>query len=97
MFTGMRHTAVLVLGCVLLAVMLAACGGGPSDAEIEANYAAALSPVVSEMEQSLQIVQDTLEKLGDEVTRWANDEVCQGRRENVPVGRSKTVPLNAAG
>ena len=26
---GIRHTAVLILGCVLLAVALAACGGGP--------------------------------------------------------------------
>lgn len=72
-----RHTVVLVLGFVLFAVMLAACGGGPSDAEIEANYAAALSPVVSDMEQSLQIVQDNLEKIGDEVTLWANDEVSE--------------------
>ena len=27
MVTGMRHTAVLVLGFVLLAVVMAACGG----------------------------------------------------------------------
>ena len=66
MLVTMRYTALLALGCVLLAVMLAACGGGPSDAEIEANYAAALSPVVSDMEQSLQIVQDTLEKIGSD-------------------------------
>ena len=28
MLTGVRHTAVLVLGCLLVAVALAACGGG---------------------------------------------------------------------
>ena len=38
--TGMRHKAVLVLGCLLVAVALAACGGGPSEAEIEATVVA---------------------------------------------------------
>ena len=38
--TGMRHTAVLVLGCLLVAVALAACGGGPSEAEIEVTVVA---------------------------------------------------------
>ena len=37
MVTGMRHMAVLVLGCVLLTLALAACGGVPSDADIEAT------------------------------------------------------------
>jgi hypothetical protein len=40
MVTGIRHTAVLVLGCLLVAVALAACGGGPSEAEIEATVVA---------------------------------------------------------
>jgi serine protease DegQ len=35
--TGVKHTVVLVLGCVLFAVALVACGGGPSEAEIEAT------------------------------------------------------------
>ena len=34
--TGMRHKAVLVLGCGLLAVVIA-CGGGPSEADIDAT------------------------------------------------------------
>ena len=32
MLTGIRHTAVLVLGCLLLALALAACGGTPEPA-----------------------------------------------------------------
>ena len=32
----MRYTAVLVLGSALVVVALAACGGGPSEADIEA-------------------------------------------------------------
>ena len=35
-----RHTAVLALGCTLLAVALSACGGGPSEADIEATVEA---------------------------------------------------------
>ena len=40
MFTWIRHKAVLVLGCLLVAVALAACGGGPSEAEIDATVEA---------------------------------------------------------
>jgi len=38
MLAGMRHTAIL--GCMLFVVTLAACGGGPSEAEIEATVEA---------------------------------------------------------
>ena len=34
-----KHTAVLVLGCLLVALVMA-CGGGPSEAEIEATVVA---------------------------------------------------------
>ena len=40
MLAGMRHTAIL--GCMLFAVTLAACGGGPSEADIEATVEARL-------------------------------------------------------
>ena len=39
MVTGIRHKAVLVLGCLLVAVVMA-CGGGPSEAESEATVEA---------------------------------------------------------
>ena len=38
--TGMRHIAVLVLGCVLLTLALSACGRGPSEVDIEATVVA---------------------------------------------------------
>ena len=37
---GMRHIAVLVLGGVLLALALSACGRGPSEVDIEATVLA---------------------------------------------------------
>ena len=40
MLAGIRHTAVLLLGLVLVAVALSACGDGPSEAEIEATVVA---------------------------------------------------------
>ena len=43
MLTGIRHKALLALGCLLLAVMLAACGGGSQVVDIptpEAKVAA---------------------------------------------------------
>ena len=40
MVTVIRHKAVIALVCVL--VVLAACGGGPSEAEIEATVEARL-------------------------------------------------------
>ena len=41
MIIAIRHKALLALGCVLLAVMLAACGGsGPFEADIEATVEA---------------------------------------------------------
>ena len=40
MLTGIRHTVVLLLGCLLLTLALAACGGGPSEGEIEATVVA---------------------------------------------------------
>ena len=43
MLLGIRHTAVLVLGSVLLTMALAACGRGPSEAEIEATGEARLN------------------------------------------------------
>ena len=43
MVTGIRHTAVLVLGCVLLAVMLAACGDSQPLPDIEATVQARLN------------------------------------------------------
>ena len=43
MLTGIRHTAVLALGCVVVALALAACGGGPSEADIEATVEARLN------------------------------------------------------
>ena len=36
--TGVKHTVVLVLGCVLFAVALVGCGGGPSEAEKAITY-----------------------------------------------------------
>ena len=42
MLSGMRHTAVLVLGCLLLAVVIA-CGGTPEPAvDVEATVQARL-------------------------------------------------------
>ena len=40
MLTGIRNTAVLLLGLVLVAVALSACGDGPSEADIEATVVA---------------------------------------------------------
>ena len=37
MLNKMRHTSLLLLGCVLA---ITACGGGPSDAEIDASVEA---------------------------------------------------------
>ena len=36
--TGVKHTVVLVLRCVLFAVALVACGGGPFEAEKAITY-----------------------------------------------------------
>ena len=47
--TVMRHTAVLVLGCLLLALALAACGRGPSEAEIEATVEARIEQKQAEV------------------------------------------------
>ncbi len=43
MRTRIRHTAVLVLGCLLLALTLASCGSSPSEGEIEATLEARLN------------------------------------------------------
>ena len=40
MVSTMRHKALPALGCMLLVVMLAACGGGASEADIEATVEA---------------------------------------------------------
>ena len=39
MWGGMRHTTVLVLGSLLVALVMA-CGSGPSETEIEATMEA---------------------------------------------------------
>jgi hypothetical protein len=98
MLSGMRHTAVLVLGLVLV-VVVSACGDTQPLQDIEAtvepkreatvgteaqnteenseyvDYGAALSPVMSTMEQSLQVVEDTIFGIVTETTRHANGEV----------------------
>ena len=43
MLAEMRHTAVLVLGCLLVTLTLASCGGSPSEGEIEATVEARLN------------------------------------------------------
>ena len=53
MVTGIRHTAVLVLGCVLLALALSACGGTPQPTpaptpDIEATVEARVETRVAE-------------------------------------------------
>ena len=57
MLSGMRHTAVLVLGCLLVALVMA-CGGGPSEAEIEATVVARIDE--KQAEDGL-VIQDTSE------------------------------------
>ena len=60
MLTGIRHKAVLVLGCLLVAVALA-CGGGPPEAEIEAT-------VEARVEEALEVTCDQF--LGDKHFTW---------------------------
>ena len=48
MVTGIRHKAVLVLGCLLIVMALAACGGGPSEADIGATVEARVETRVAE-------------------------------------------------
>jgi hypothetical protein len=53
MLASIRHKALLVLGCVLLAVMLAACGGRPSEADIEARVELSKASLVAPTAVSL--------------------------------------------
>ena len=45
MLTAIRHKALLLLGCVLLAVMLAACGGGSQTADVSTPEAKVVAKV----------------------------------------------------
>ena len=47
-----RHTTVLVLVCSLVVVALAACGGGPSEADIEATVEAKTQAMAKAMAQA---------------------------------------------
>ena len=81
MLTGVRHSGVIPLGLVLFAVVLSACGD-PGVREADENsqdvdYGTALSPVVSAMEQSLQIVEDTMTSIATNTTRYVNGEISE--------------------
>ena len=94
----MRYKALVAMGFVLLAVVMA-CGDtqplqdieatvepkpeatvGPEAQNVEKNsedvdYGTASFPVMSAMETSLQVLEDTLIRIGTETTRYANGEV----------------------
>ena len=70
MVTGIRHKAVLVLGCLLVAVALAACGGGPSEAEIEATVVARIDEKQAE-DAALEAKVETMAKAMVEATAQA--------------------------
>ena len=69
MFTRMRHTAVLVLGFALVALVMA-CGGGPSEAEIEATVVARIEEKQAE-DAALEAKVETMAKAMVEATAQA--------------------------
>ena len=96
--TGIRHTAVLVLGCLLLALALSACGGTPEpaadiDATVEARVqavakATALSiPTVTPVPTVAPITIATLQPVPPTVTPAADeleeDVTCTLKRGEV--------------
>ena len=87
MLAGVRHKAVLVFECVLVALVLAACGGGAPEVEIEATVevkvqavakATALSiPTVTPVPTVAPITTTTSKPVPPTVTP-AEDEIEEG-------------------
>jgi len=80
----MRYKALGVLSCALILTIFSACGGGDS----LGDYVEELTPLMSSLEQSLQIVEDALNSNVTEATRLINDEVSEDQARLVLLNSS---------